>query len=371
MQGFHRTAFRSRHILSSASRSAGALSFAALSGTAKRPLGRRCIHEVQTLPYKIEKGLGNFLSPQALKILAEDYQKGLLDRLSDQVKGTIMASQSVTDTVISTAQHKELAVAFNYASQALNNSFFLNGLTPPPETDEDAVGSFMKTPRTNEDALGNYSNLMVGIRESFGDLTKLKDTFSAAAMGMVSSGWVWLVSDEFGNMQVVATFGAGTLLVRSRAQFGWQELPILGEPLDSKYKGKTVPGSSRKTSPLNRPSPFTPSFPTSGLGVPPTMPTPPEHSRTFHLSSIRAQMDIPTSLLDRTPSGQISARKTQEIGEMMMPMLCVSVHEHAWMAGGYGIWGKEEYLKRFWTVVDWKKVDSAYGLAVKRVSNSY
>lgn len=27
-----------------------------------------------------------------------------------------------------------------------------------------------------------------------------------------------------------------------------------------------------------------------------------------------------------------------------------------WLAGGYGIWGKEEYLKRYWSVVNWAKV---------------
>jgi Fe-Mn family superoxide dismutase len=46
------------------------------------------------------------------------------------------------------------------------------------------------------------------------------------------------------------------------------------------------------------------------------------------------------------------------------------VHEHAWLSAGYGIWGKEEYLKRFWTVLDWKKVSDAFALfALKRTGN--
>jgi hypothetical protein len=36
--------------------------------------------------------------------------------------------------------------------------------------------------------------------------------------------------------------------------------------------------------------------------------------------------------------------------------LLFSVHEHMWLTGGYGIWGKEEYLKRYWSVVNWDKV---------------
>jgi hypothetical protein len=31
--------------------------------------------------------MGDFLSPAALKVIAEDYQQGLLDRLNEQVKG--------------------------------------------------------------------------------------------------------------------------------------------------------------------------------------------------------------------------------------------------------------------------------------------
>lgn len=30
------------------------------------------------------------------------------------------------------------------------------------------------------------------------------------------------------------------------------------------------------------------------------------------------------------------------------------------MAAGYGVWGKEEWLKQFWTVLDWAKVSDAY-----------
>jgi superoxide dismutase len=40
---------------------------------------------------------------------------------------------------------------------------------------------------------------------------------SAAALGMMSSGWVWLVCDEnASHLAVAATYGPGTMLVRSR-----------------------------------------------------------------------------------------------------------------------------------------------------------
>jgi len=47
-------------------------------------------------------------------------------------------------------------------------------------------------------------------------------------------------------------------------------------------------------------------------------------------------------------------------GEYLNPLLCISVHEHAWMSSGYGVWGKEEYIKKFWTAVDWERVTGHY-----------
>ena len=49
-------------------------------------------------------------------------------------------------------------------------------------------------------------------------------------------------------------------------------------------------------------------------------------------------------------------------GDDLSPLMYFSVHEHAWMSAGLGVWGKEEYLKRFWSVVDWRKVSNVYRL---------
>ena len=49
--------------------------------------GLRSMHSRLGLEYPVENGMGEFLSPQALKLIAEDYQQGLLDRLNEEVKG--------------------------------------------------------------------------------------------------------------------------------------------------------------------------------------------------------------------------------------------------------------------------------------------
>ena len=43
------------------------------------------------LPYKIEDGMGDFLPPAALMVIAEDYQQGLLDCLNEKIKGASLS----------------------------------------------------------------------------------------------------------------------------------------------------------------------------------------------------------------------------------------------------------------------------------------
>lgn len=117
------------------------------------PQWSRNLHARRPLSYPVEGGLGDFLPPPALKTLAVDYQEGLLQRLTDEVRGKFVSaletlavlsctrhwlnmniagteeeSKSVAQTVIDTAADRTKALAFNYASEALNNSFFLDFL---------------------------------------------------------------------------------------------------------------------------------------------------------------------------------------------------------------------------------------------------
>ncbi|KAF8520084.1 Manganese/iron superoxide dismutase [Gautieria morchelliformis] len=303
---------------------------------------RRCVHQLRQLPYDVDQGLGNFLSPAALRMICIDYQQGLLARLNEQVKGTHMEGLSVTDTVISAASHERNALAFNYASQALNNSFFLECLRPPPPP-----------PATNEDNMVTTGATLLGdIRVQFGSLAQLQSTFSAAAMGMVNSGWVWLVSDEHGQMEVVATFGAGTLLVRSRTHMRTSDLPILGEPLESRYRGLTVRPKQEEQQNVEQ---------TLHSHV-----APPATSTAYGYAQGTSPSTPPNIYDSRamTPTGQATEQdKSDVIGDILTPLLCVSVQEHAWVGGGYGVWGKEEYLKQFWTVVNWERVAVARGKA--------
>ncbi|KAL4241474.1 hypothetical protein ABKN59_000104 [Abortiporus biennis] len=287
----------------------------------------RSLHTRKELSYPIEGGLNEFLPPSALKMIAEDYQQGLLERLNEEVKRTEQEHKSVVQTLIDASTDPTKVLAFNYASEALNNSFFLETLKPLEEGQT-----------SHEHALSQH--LAHRIRADFGSLAQLKSNFGAAALGMFSSGWLWLVCDQLGNLAVYPTFGTGTLLVRSRNKL-YDQQHIVGQSFEEPGRPASHAGSSQ---------PPAPTSPTSGAShqLPPLHPSSP--SRTF------ATAGTPSSLFDGNMTAQTpSAADITRVGEKLYPLLCLSMHEHAWVAAGYGVWGKQEYVKRFWSVVNWEK----------------
>ncbi len=55
---------------------------------AETRVSHRNVHTVPNLRHDIDEGIGDFLSPKALRLLAVEYQGGLLSRLNDLAKGT-------------------------------------------------------------------------------------------------------------------------------------------------------------------------------------------------------------------------------------------------------------------------------------------
>lgn len=55
---------------------------------------RRHVHTRRELPYKIEDGLGHFMSPQTLRMVAVEYQQGLLDRLNEECRSKHLSRTS-------------------------------------------------------------------------------------------------------------------------------------------------------------------------------------------------------------------------------------------------------------------------------------
>ncbi|PIL36673.1 hypothetical protein GSI_00362 [Ganoderma sinense ZZ0214-1] len=293
-------------------------------------------------------------------MLAEDYQQGLLDRLNDQVRGTALENKTIVQTIIDSARDPDKVLEFNYASEALNNSFFLENLKPPPADASSHEAHLQATTSSSP-------SLIRRILFDYGSLAHFKSNFSAAVLGMSSSGWIWLVTDQDGQLGVIPTFGAGTLLVRSSkpsaALLEWQRLT--GEPVLQYFED--LP-----------PRPAAPPAPSSGLPPAPAASSP-VSGMAHGAPSIDPHTQARTIASYPIPRGTYGTRDTglglnetqpdaSKVGTTLFPLLCVSVHEHAWISAGYGVWGKEEYMRRFWTVVDWAKVVKVYEKVAKAVS---
>lgn len=306
----------------------------------------------------------------------------ILPHLTD----TELESQSVVQTVLSTARDPNRVLAFNMASQALNNSFFLDNLVGGRTQIQQSANPHLHTfcfqapleasTENHEDKLP--APLQHAIKTEFGSLAQLKSNLSAAALGMMTSGWIWLVMDTGRRLAIVPTYGSGTVLVRSRQQMVPRHLAPSVERLPN-----SRPGSLESTSGPSGSSRLTSSSTTSSSTPPnPTSATHPfdRQGQTRKLGSNQNDTDKPAadSLFDASGNvgpGSSSASNAlansgyslhptttgplHHYGDKLSPLFCVSVHEHAWLHD-YGVWGKEEYLTRFWNALDWGRVARLY-----------
>jgi superoxide dismutase, Fe-Mn family len=79
---------------------------------------------------------------------------------------------------------------FNYAALVWNHYFYFKGLSP--EKNHLPKGSFVEA-----------------IQRNFGSLKNLKDIFMRSAISLLGSGWVWLVWNPRGSMEVLHESNAG------------------------------------------------------------------------------------------------------------------------------------------------------------------
>ncbi|UZJ54157.1 hypothetical protein CBS101457_003477 [Exobasidium rhododendri] len=297
----------------------------------RRSSNIRSLHSLPPLPVNLseEKGCSPLFSSTAVKLLWNDWQGGLLNKLNDEVRGTQWESSSIVETVIGTSRDPSKIQAFNFASLALNNSFFLSNLK----------GKILPANVTHwEDAAPPKPSikLMEAINANFESLPAFKLAFSSMAYGMSGSGYVWFVRDRNGNLGVVPTYGAGTILVQNRTQrngarMEWNQ-PSLVET------SAPPPASPRPNSSLP---------PSARLQQQQQQQQPP----SSRLMSTSSKVQFASSSINMR-----GARLAEGAGEELFPLLCVSVHERDWLPD-YGMWGKEEYLMRFWECVDWARVN--------------
>lgn len=146
--------------------------------------GRLNVETLPELPY----------SKTALKVVSEQtlnyhYGKHLaayLNNTNNLKKGSEYENMPLTEII-----QKAQGGLFNNAAQTFNHIFYFEGLKEYAEDSNEAKGKVLDM-----------------IKNDFQDFAKFKEDFSKAAATLFGSGWVWLVLNENGKLEIMQTFNA-------------------------------------------------------------------------------------------------------------------------------------------------------------------
>lgn len=187
------------------------------------------------------------------------------------------------------------------------------------------------------------------------------------AEGMTSSGWLWLVQERNGgkeDLAIVATYGAGTLLVcagqpirGTTAQafrhlglsdqghvFEEEAIRAPAEPTDAAAEGD----SQRRAFSTTAPTAAAETSSSGSGGLSHSQPTVSSFG-SFPPSSARS-----SSAKGAAPSGRPTNLLT--VANELVPLACLSLHEHAYVPT-HGVWGKRAYVQAWLAAVDWEKIE--------------
>lgn len=143
--------------------------------------------QLPSLPYERD-ALSPYISVETLDYHYGKHHQAYVTNLNKLIEGTDHADKSLEEIVRSSD-----GGLFNNAAQVWNHTFYWNSLAP------NAGGA-------PSGALGE------AIGAAFGSFDEFKAKFTASAAGNFGSGWTWLVKNAAGNLEIVNTSNAGTVI---------------------------------------------------------------------------------------------------------------------------------------------------------------
>jgi len=140
--------------------------------------------KLPTLPYEIT-ALEPHISKETLEYHHGKHHNAYVNNLNKMIKGTEFEELSLEDIVM-----KSDGGIFNNAAQIWNHTFYFNGFSP--------TGGGEPT-----------GKLADKINTAFGDFKSFVEQFNQKAVTTFGSGWVWLVQNKTGELELVNSFNAG------------------------------------------------------------------------------------------------------------------------------------------------------------------
>ncbi|MGA2407923.1 MAG: superoxide dismutase [Bacteroidales bacterium] len=143
--------------------------------------------ELPDLPFELN-ALEPYISKKTLEFHYGKYHHSYIENLNKLISGTKFKDLDL-ETIIKVAD----GPIFNYAAQVWNHTFYFECLKP-----------------------GNSNSIKASfadvIRSNFGSVSFFKTTFTEAVGSLFGVGWVWLVLNQKGSIEIIQKFNAGNPL---------------------------------------------------------------------------------------------------------------------------------------------------------------
>jgi Fe-Mn family superoxide dismutase len=134
------------------------------------------------LPFALD-ALEPFISRKTLQFHYGKHHKAYVETLNKLIEGTSYDRYDLDDIMQASCGKKPKI--YNNAAQAWNHTFYWNGLAKPPR-------GASKPSKEFETAL----------KKNFGSLKGFQEKFAEEGKALFGSGWVWLVKDKRGALQI-------------------------------------------------------------------------------------------------------------------------------------------------------------------------
>ena len=142
------------------------------------------IHELPKLPYALN-ALEPYISQRTVEFHYGKHHQAYVTNLNKLIAGTEYENSSLEDII-----RKAGGGIFNNGAQIWNHTFYFEGLKP-----------------------GNTSTLSGPfadvIKRSFGSVSFFKKTFTNAGISVLVSGWIWLVLNSKGTLEILKECQSG------------------------------------------------------------------------------------------------------------------------------------------------------------------
>lgn len=139
------------------------------------------------LPYDLD-ALEPYISKKTLDFHYGKHHQAYVNNLNTLIKDT-MFEFSALEEIIKNADNG----IFNNGAQVFNHTFYFEGLSP----------------NGGGEPTGNLAKI---ISDKYGSFEKFKEEFSGFAKRLFGSGWVWLIKDSEGDIDIISTSNAGNPL---------------------------------------------------------------------------------------------------------------------------------------------------------------